>query len=487
MKRILAALAAVLLAAQPAAAIDIITASISVTNEFGTTNGQTLTVNASVRTWTNNVFVPASQILTNETPAGAATNLFYHVSTYPFTALSLGRTTSTNITLQTSPGGALTVTLSPGWGTVSYSTQSLVSATAVRVPISTEVSAQRINIGSGLVAGIEDYSTNSFNQNSTAMSEVVGLTNAQTVGGIKLMTNAASQWRGLVSNSPAISGNIIAVSNGIWWNGILYAPVLTNGVNYGNAFRSPGSGFGSEQFGTSASASGESSVAIGNLASSSGELALAVGQGANASGANSVAVGNNNAASGANTVALGAQNTASASGATALGAISSATHVNSTALGRGATTTADNQIRIGTAAEHVSIAGTLRSFTSGSTNNFPAGADISFGRYAVTSLANGNNAAVPVGTNVFVEVSGPSGAFTINGINGSPNRDGKLLIVVNQTGQDMTIAHQSGVDATAGNRIITMTGADRATTGNGAATLIYSGAASRWILVSFDP
>ena len=110
---------------------------------------------------------------------------------------------------------------------------------------------------------------------------------------------------------------------------------------------------------------------------------------------------------------------------------------------------------------------------------------IKFIRKANSGLANGNNAAVDISTNSFVEVSGPSAAFAINGIaNGS---DGRFLILVNQTGQDMTVAHDSGVDPTAANRIYSMTGADRATTGNGAAILIYSAAASRWILLHLDP
>ncbi len=33
----------------------------------------------------------------------------------------------------------------------------------------------------------------------------------------------------------------------------------------------------------------------------------------------------------------------------------------------------------------------------------------------------------------------------------------------------------------------TSSGADRTTTGNGTATLIYSGSASRWLLINFDP
>ena len=130
---------------------------------------------------------------------------------------------------------------------------------------------------------------------------------------------------------------------------------------------------------------------------------------------------------------------------------------------------------------------TLLQTTFSSTNLFPAGSDISFGRKANSSLANGNNAGVLIGTNVFVEVSGPTATFTICGLDGAPNRDGKLAIVLNQTGYDMTVAHQYGVEPTAANRIIALTGADRTTTGNGAAIFLYSAAAARWILISFDP
>lgn len=196
---------------------------------------------------------------------------------------------------------------------------------------------------------------------------------------------------------------------------------------------------------------------------------------------------------GQSSTAIGKSATAIANGTTALGAqtLVDTTHNNSTAVGISSTTTTSNQVRLGTSSEYVSIPGGLKvdgiitNAVFGNTNSFPAGSDISFGRYPITSLANGNNAGIIVGTNVFIEVSGPSAAFAICGIGGG--RDGKLIYIVNQTGFDMTISHQSGVDATAANRIITMTGADRATTGNGTATLIYSASASRWLLLNFDP
>src|SRR5438045_2588448 len=67
----------------------ITTVTIAVTNAAGTTNGQTLTVNSDVRTWTNNVVTAATQILTNSTQSGAAQNLLNQVALHPFNALQL--------------------------------------------------------------------------------------------------------------------------------------------------------------------------------------------------------------------------------------------------------------------------------------------------------------------------------------------------------------------------------------------------------------
>lgn len=344
-------------------ALDRITALVTFVSP--TTNGMTMTVNGATRTWTNSVFVPSTQILTNASAAGAKSNAFDQIALNPFAQISIFDNDSTSFKLAGASGAALTVTLlnatgGGSYGTVAYTTQTVASAVGVRVPITIEPTAgQQANIASLLVKGENDLSTNSFYENSVAMINFLGLTNAQTISGAKQFTNSSGIWSGAVSNSAEIRGTISWITNGVWSSGTANNLTITNGTFYACAFSN--------------------------------------------------------------------------------------------------------------------------------TNNFPAGADLAFGRFAVSSLANGNNASVPVGTNVFAEVSGPTAAFTINGISGSPNRDGKFLIILNQTGFNMTIAHDSGVDATAGNRIFSMTGADRTTTGNGSALLIYSGAASRWILLSFDP
>lgn len=483
-------------------AADVITATVTVT--AGTTNGQTITVNSNVRTWTNSVVVPATQILTNSTIGGAATNLYLQVAGNPFTGLSLARSGTTGITLQTAPGGALSVSLSAGWGTVVLSTNSTTSAVVVRVPYTVEGAAQQTNITSGIVTMVgAAQNTNVLYESAPAMVNFVGRTNAQSVGGNKTYTgtnvysNAASIfYLGTISNAAGISGTLNSVTNGSLWSPGLSSPNLTNAINRGNPFSSPGNSTLSEQFGSGASASAIGALAVGAQALALGFTSAAVGNNAVAAGSTSTAMGTSAAATNANSTAVGNTAIANAANSTALGASSTASNANSTAIGYNAHTTAANQVMLGDSGSgidtwvsgNLTVVGNQTNLHAMGTNTFAAGADISFGRYALSSLANGINQDIVVGTNVFVEVSGPTGAFSIEGIAGG--RDGKLVFILNQTGQNMTIATEGGAtgnDPTAANRIISLSGADRATTGNGAAMLLYSGASSRWILMSFEP
>lgn len=476
---------------------NIVTATVAVTNSVGTTNGQTLTVNGDTRTWVSTVTTPSSQILTNSSAQGSATNMFTAVADAPFSKFALSWAGSTNISLQGAPGLAVTISLSAGWGSVSFTTNVLTAAEVVRVPYTVEPAAGQTNVASGVVAMVGSaQNTNIIPSSALAVSSLVGTDNAQTITGAKTFSGAniysnASQVisGGTATNLAAISGNLAAVTNGVWRSGILVNPTSTNGVNYGNAFSSPGSGSFSEQFGATAQATALGSMAFGygSLASSPADTAL--GELANATGGSSTAIGYASLASGPASVALGASTTATNQNSTAIGTGSRATNQNSTAVGYQAKTTADNQVMLGGSGVDTYVQANLHVLGNAvslglSGTNINSG-DISYPRYALGSLANGNNAGVQVGTNVFVEVSGPTGAFTINGISGQPNRDGKFLMLLNRTGQNMTIANDSGVDPTAGNRIYCLTGADKSVTGNSAALLIYSGSVSRWIVLSF--
>jgi len=468
-----------------ASAADRVTATVTITNTAIATD--TFIVNGSTRTWIDTVVTPATQIATGGGLNESCTNLVNHLLAYPFSRVVVYQLGADSFRLDADTGVNLVVGGVGDYFSVTYSTQTVATAYDVIVPYTSTPSVRRQTITEGLVAWLGLASGTAVADTAASVSNLLGRARTQYVPAILYLTNAAGQFHGVVSNSPAISGTVYSVTNGSYWTGILVSPTLTNGVNYGNAFRSPGSGSDSEQFGSGALAIGDNSVALGNSADASGESTVALGASSLAAGDNAAAVGNGVLSVGDNAVAIGNTAIVSNVNGIAIGPDSYVGFDSSISFGANAIATAANQIRLGTATEHVSIPGTLRHVRAEGTNQVIANSDIGFTRYALTSLANGNNAAVPVGTNVFVQVSGPSASFTVNGLDGQPNRDGKFLILLNYTGQNMTIAHDSGVDPVAGNRIYTMTGADVATTGNGSAILIYSASASRWIALVVSP
>lgn len=98
-------------------------------------------------------------------------------------------------------------------------------------------------------------------------------------------------------------------------------------------------------------------------------------------------------------------------------------------------------------------------------------------------LANGTTNNLSIGDFNVVNITGLTGSATITGIAGGV--DGARLSLINNTGQDMTIAHASG-SSDAENRILTATGANVSIVGSGSFELIYVGALERWFLVSSE-
>jgi hypothetical protein len=427
------ALVALGMSVSSAIAADRITALVTITNA-PTTNGMTFLVNSDTRTWTNSVFNTATQILTNDSVNGIATNLFNHLAATPPLNVSVSMTDTNVVRLAGRTGSALSVTGVTNYFSVTYSTQTVASAYDVIVPYTSFPSSQRQTITEGLVDWLNLASGKALFENSASVSNLVGLTNSQTISGPKTFSSTTGIWYGIVSNSPAVSGTLYALTNGT-----LYNVSLVGAVANFSAYMRIASGSNPQL-----DFANTSSAQTNTIYSADGfEFYLN-----NFAGADFIIRSNQ---------------------VTAAGNFTAATNIST---------------ELGSFYGNASGLTNLDSSTGiryNAKNTFPSGSDIAFNRYALTSLANGNNAAVPLGTNVFVQVSGPSAAFTLNGLDAQPNRDGALRIVVNLTGQNMTIAHDSGVDPTAANRIYTMTGADVATTGNGTAMFIYSASASRWI------
>lgn len=103
-------------------------------------------------------------------------------------------------------------------------------------------------------------------------------------------------------------------------------------------------------------------------------------------------------------------------------------------------------------------------------------------RQNIIEVVNGVNNNVDPGKFSFIKVTGPTAAFSITGF--SSGVDGKILTVVNLTGQDMTIVNHLGGGSALPNRIVTMTGADITTIGVGTVTMQYSAADNRWMIIA---
>ena len=101
------------------------------------------------------------------------------------------------------------------------------------------------------------------------------------------------------------------------------------------------------------------------------------------------------------------------------------------------------------------------------------------------TLANGNNNNINVGGYSFIRITGPTNNFTITGIAGGQN--GKMLVIFNNSGRQMTINHNDNTNSAGSNIILTRNG-NAYTTPTGSnydvVTLMYSAANSAWIITS---
>lgn len=529
---ILAVMAVIFLLSIPTAkGATVITATITITNT--TQVGTNWTVNGNTRTWTNNTAaVPQSFIQTTNSIAATASNLYQHIIRFPYLSpnLTIQRTSPTNLILR----GSAVVIITNNYFHVSYSTNIGTNLSVVQVPFENVVGdTNRTNNAHWLVDALNRFPyTNALATNANAITN--------------LLIKGAHPYQEILGpigfrGRTAVNSNFFA-TNGFTASLTNINPVLSNGVNFGNAFRSAGSGGNSLQLGSNSQATAARAVSVGNLTLSSATDGFAAGTAATNSGANGTAVGNLSLVNGQSGAAYGfgatatnlgtAVGTVAAAGeqATAVGRAAEATglssgafgdsaaasafgagafmggatailsfgyggvasHSNSVAmgapdhLGNPTTTTSTNQIVLGTANHRVFAPGLYES-PKGTNAQF-AGTNIargswSFPALSLTSLAAGNNISVPFGTNRYIRCgSGPVSAATICGIIGgatSGGLDGQDVLVMNDTGFSLTFAVNT-VDPVPANRINTAGSVDVSIPDQGWAHLIYDGTDARW-------
>lgn len=155
--------------------------------------------------------------------------------------------------------------------------------------------------------------TNTYAKYLTSSNRVANLEDAtNAIVGYRNNTNLIS-WSqtDMGSHSNALASTL---TNQLHADIVNYAITKTNGVNYGNAFSSPGAGATSEAFGGGpAAATGDDTLAVGNASWAYAPRSIALGSAAttklssvNTGGTNSVAIGYNAQATNNNAFALGA-------------------------------------------------------------------------------------------------------------------------------------------------------------------------------------
>lgn len=121
------------------------------------------------------------------------------------------------------------------------------------------------------------------------------------------------------------------------------------------------------------------------------------------------------------------------------------------------------------------------------TNTFGTVPTTGFPSLAATSavaLVNGaNNNLTGIVNSNLVFINGPSATFSITGVSGGT--DGAIVTLYNTTAYAMTISNNSG-SSSAGNKIVTGTGADVVLSGTGSVTVQYQASLSQWVLTSFS-
>lgn len=502
-----------MVAAASAQSTNRITAKITVTT--ATSNNFAFTLNGNTRVFTNSVTAAASQITTNHTVAGSASNFYYHVVATPFTGpvVPLNYTNGSNVIfLRGALGQAMSVTILSNWATVEYSTQVFSSGLIeVRVPMASVTSAERVKVASELVTGINAYTTNAFATNSPALTNHLSLGPQPQMAANKVF-NTSHLTGSAVSNSyltnitranvGALRATNVILHNGFATNTALVnspSANITNLTGYGGFLSniighsftitnlsSPGSAVGSQQFGENANASGLNSFAVGVDSVASSNYAAAFGYLAAATEEGALAVGEEAEATGYGGTALGGSSIASAYLSTAVGALSSASYSNSAAFGASAASTTTNQIRLGTSSEHISIPGEVRDVKltnvwNTGTNRFDLA--VAFTRTNITTLANGVNLVDP-GLKTYLKVSGPSAGYSIDKL--QRGWDGRRILIQKNDAFTLTIANESGSGGgTDADRILTGTGGNvTITNAPGFVELIYDSAASRWGVIS---
>jgi uncharacterized protein YjbI with pentapeptide repeats len=500
---------------------------------------------ASTRNWTNDVTgAPTTSIQITNSTAATATNLVQHLASYPVYSAGTGTPqlgvaysgTNTSVIWLTAPLDTnITVTFGGNWAYVVYVTNTFTASGPIQSRTNAMSHPARTNSANAIVnllAAIEttnalppglksmsNYMDRSSSQtfsnktlSHTRLAEQVSIVNATNITGTNVaLTNVVLR---LVSLTGAdLSGFITALTNGTIWSNVQHYVRITNAVGlHGSVEGLTGGVFTSSTNVTPLILGPQISNAnIFGATTVTGSSIAMIGSGVNnlismtatstiaAAGAILILERENgitNAVDSGDVLGLigfrGWGTTGQKIGAR-IRAIPVETFTDSTAatillFETSPSGTVQPVGRLHIASDGlVTISNMLQVVVALTNSNF-AGTnkwkgDISLDRYANSSIVNGNNAGIPIGTNVVVNLSGGTTIAQYAGFTAS--RDGDLRMVRMSGAVTNIIVNEVdatwSTDGTAARRIRTGTGASLVLTNQPSyIQMLYNGTDSVW-------
>jgi hypothetical protein len=100
------------------------------------------------------------------------------------------------------------------------------------------------------------------------------------------------------------------------------------------------------------------------------------------------------------------------------------------------------------------------------------------------ALPNGVSGSLATPSTAFVTITGPTAAFTLRSM--LPGIDGQVALLVNMSGQVMTIEHESASELVPERRFSSMTGANLVSVGNAMLLIAYHAGVQRWLVAPLE-
>ena len=234
MKKILSIL--ILIACLSAQAQSIITATVTITNDFvGATNGKTITINGSLRYFTNTVTSAQNQIQAGTNILTTQTNLFYAYAGFPQSGLNLSRSSSNVVQFQSFIGLPMSVSVSAGWATLSFATNIVTGMTVFRGYYSQVGAYEKTNTANGIASYLAgDAITNPIPITAVALSKFAN-TNAQSVtsNGLVALIYQVGQANTNLAFKVGLANTNLTVATSNVLSGLIYQ-VGQNDTNHAN-------------------------------------------------------------------------------------------------------------------------------------------------------------------------------------------------------------------------------------------------------------